>query len=179
MLLVDADLRHPVLHKVFDIDNRTGLSELLLTETYEESLDLGGGVDLGADGLSMIPAGDKPSNPSELLESTRMRRFLERARERYDVVIIDSPPTLAVSDAMVLSAWVDSVLLVLRANTSSRDQARRAAAQLMAPPAEAAAEGGQVGAGHHADASLGVVMNGVDESGHGARSGAYHRYYGR
>ncbi len=179
VLLVDADLRHPVMHKVFDVDNRTGLSELLLTETYDEILELCGDAAFYDDGLAIIPAGETPANPSELLESTRMRRFLERARERYDIIIIDSPPTLAVSDAMVLSAWVDSVLFVLRANTSSRDHARRAAASLLAPLAESLAEGGPGETRHRPERSLGVVMNDVDPQDHGTpRSGAYQRYYG-
>ncbi len=178
VLLVDADLRHPVLHKVFDIDNRTGLSELLLTETYDETLDLCEDLELRVSGVSMISAGERPPNPSELLASTRMLRFLERARARYDVIIVDSPPTLAVSDAMVLSAWVDCTLLVLRANTASADQARRAAASLLAPQTESPMDEAQEGAGPSADWSLGIVMNAIDPHDHVAsRSDAYSRYY--
>jgi hypothetical protein len=85
VLLIDADLRNPSLHQVFATQQNTGLSELLLTEAYG---------DLAEDqtGLTMIPAGDIPPNPSELLGSQRMERFLTYAREHYDTIIIDSPP---------------------------------------------------------------------------------------
>ncbi len=178
VLLVDADLRHPALHQVFDVDNRAGLSELLLTETYDETLALCESMKLCEDGLTILPAGEKPPNPSELLESTRMRLFLDRARERYDVVIIDSPPTLAVSDAMVLSAWVDSTLLVLRANRSSNEHARRAAASLLTPPAETIAKDALVEPNRGDEVTLGVVMNDVDPRGYSvSSSGTAHRYY--
>lgn len=166
VLLVDADLRHPTVHLVFEIDGQVGLSQLLLTEAYDN-------IAASDDNLSIIPAGEIPPNPSELLGSKRMQRFLAFAREHYDTVIIDSPPILAVGDAVMLSRLVDEVLMVLRAGATPYDHARRAIAGFFALQAQPTANGDHPTASKSDVTSLGLVMNFLDP-----REGASYGYYG-
>jgi capsular exopolysaccharide synthesis family protein len=125
VLLVDADLRNPSVHKVFNMENGDGLRERLLTETYD-LMPSTSGHGLPLDGLTVITAGEEVPNPSELLESKRMERFLAYARTHYDAVIIDSPPVLAVSDALVLSPLVDGIVVVLRSGMTPYNHAQHA-----------------------------------------------------
>lgn len=119
VLLIEADLRNPSLEKMFKIEGQPGVSQLL----HEGDFDTGAKLFEGH--LSVVPAGHPlPPNPAELLGSRRMQRYLEYVREQYDLIIIDTPPILAVSDALSLSPLVDGTLLVLRANATSFDQVR-------------------------------------------------------
>ncbi len=106
VLLVDADLRHPSLHQLFGLEAESGLSTLLLQEDFEDIA----AVDILEGTLSLVPAGPPPPSPLELIGSDRMQRFIELVRERYEIVVIDTPPILAVSDALILSPLVDGVL---------------------------------------------------------------------
>ena len=109
VLLVDADLRRPSLHRLFGLSNRHGLTDLLLNERRAvEDLAL----DTHVPGLQVLPSGPQPPNPSEALGSRRMRQVLEEMRQIADVVILDSPPLLAVADGLVLGATVDAAILV-------------------------------------------------------------------
>lgn len=148
VLLVDADLRRPVLHKLFNLNNGRGLTTWLVgSETRLNELPgLGSGwmqnsgvlsEDLKTfsqttriAGLRVITSGGLPPNPSEVLGSERMRQFLNEAQHAFDVVIIDSPPCAAVTDPVVLSQVVDGVLLVLDAHSTVRQAARRASENL-------------------------------------------------
>ena len=148
VLLVDADLRRPVLHKLFNLNNGRGLTTWLVgSETRLNELPgLGSGwmQNSGAlsedlktfsqatriAGLRVITSGGLPPNPSEVLGSERMRQFLNEAQHAFDVVIIDSPPCGAVTDPVVLSQVVDGVLLVLDAHSTVRQAARRASENL-------------------------------------------------
>jgi succinoglycan biosynthesis transport protein ExoP len=176
VLLVDADLRNPSVHDVFNIDNREGLRERLLTETYDLTT-AASGPDLPFDGLSIITAGEEVPNPSELLESKRMERFLAYAREHYDVVIIDSPPVLAVSDALVLSPLVDGIVVVLRAGATPYNHAQYAVSSFLTLYAETLPPEDQNPAPAAPAASLGLVMNCIDPHEGGAYIyHGYHRY---
>ncbi len=93
-----------------------------------------------------------------------MQRYLACAREQYDIVIIDTPPILAVSDAMMLSPWVDAILLALRAGATPCDRARRAVASLLTLQPESCAHGGR-DARPHNPPSLGLIMNFLDPRG--------------
>ncbi len=173
VLLVETDMRNPTLHKLFRFDNSSdssSLSEVLLTEKYEDLLTV---FDRN---LTIVPAGKKPPNPSELLGSKRMQRFIEFAREHYDVVIIDSPPILAVSDPLVLSPLVDSILVVLRAGSTPRDHARRAVAQFVALQAEQPVSDGRAEEHNSSNRGLALVMNFLDVR-EGGAYGSYHGYY--
>src|SRR5207249_780986 len=103
VLLIDADLRRAGCHRAFGIVNERGLSSFLAGQvTLAEAIRV-----LDAPKLSFIPAGPTPPNPAELVGSARMRDTLEQLRDEYDFVIIDSPPTLPVTDAVVLAREAD------------------------------------------------------------------------
>jgi len=119
-LLIDGDLRKPRVHEVFRISNRAGLVNVLAGgEDPSEVL-----VPSSVPNLSIIPSGPVPPNPSELLASQRMRDLLDRARKRFDFVIVDSPPVLAVTDATIIGSMTDGVVLCLRAGKVLREDAR-------------------------------------------------------
>jgi tyrosine-protein kinase Etk/Wzc len=126
VLLVDCDLRRARLHKMFGIPREPGLTEVML--------DQGDAAEVAhktaVDGLSVLSSGTLPPNPSELLGGARMERVLEELRERFDVIILDSPPLLAASDAAVLGTKTDGVLLVVRAGQTERGAAQQAVQQL-------------------------------------------------
>lgn len=174
VLLVDADLRNPALHECFGLGERAGLSDLLLTETYGDAPDTVDG------NLTVVPAGTHPPNPSELLGSNRMRRFIEFARQHYDAVLVDSPPLLAISDALVLSALVDGVILVVRAGSTPRDHARRAVALLSGLHTDQLAYRSEAeGQPPSPSRGLGLVLNFLDprESSSYGYYGYYQHYY--
>ncbi len=125
VLLIEADLRNPSLATVFNIEGQTGLSALLLEDDYDSAAQLFEG------NLSVVPAGEPPPNPAELLGSRRMQRYLEHVKELYDIIIIDTPPVLAVSDALVLNPIVDGTLLVLRASATTYDQVQRSISMIV------------------------------------------------
>ncbi|MCA9920984.1 MAG: polysaccharide biosynthesis tyrosine autokinase [Anaerolineales bacterium] len=126
VLLVDADLRRPSQHRVFKVSNKRGLSDLMLQFEADGSKDamqklLEGAVQqTPVDDLSLITCGPIPPNPSELLASQKMDTMLEAAAIDYDFVILDSPPVLAVTDSMILSAKADAMLMVVRARKSRK-----------------------------------------------------------
>jgi capsular exopolysaccharide synthesis family protein len=157
VLFVEADLRSAPnnLTERFPITTPMGLSELLLTEKYEDTISACRG------NLVIVPAGECPPNPSELLGSRRMQHFIEFARQHYDVVIIDSLPLLAVSDAMVLSELVDSILVVLRAGLTPYDHARHTIAQLLGLQTPSPLAGEQQKASS-TNTNLGLVINFLD-----------------
>jgi non-specific protein-tyrosine kinase len=127
VLLVDADLRRPALHRLFGLSNRHGLTDLLLNDrrTVEDVA-----LDTHVPGLQVLPSGPQPPNPSEALGSRRMRQVLEETRRSADVVILDSPPLLAVADGLVLGATADAAILVVRSGDTRRTLAQRAKEQL-------------------------------------------------
>ena len=109
VLLVEADLRRPSVHTLFRQPSTPGLSSYLVGDAMLEAILLKSAVP----NLSLVTSGPIPPNPAELLASRRMHSFLATVAERYDVVIIDSPPVLATSDACALAPHVDGVLLVV------------------------------------------------------------------
>lgn len=125
-LIVDGDLRKPTLHRFFNQDNSPGLTNLLV-----QGLDLKDAAHpTEIDGVWLVPSGPIPPNPSELLNSQKMKEFLEKASVQYDTVILDSPPVIAVTDAAVLAPLVDGVVLVVKASSSRIDMVREAKQQL-------------------------------------------------
>lgn len=122
VLLVDANLRRPSLQNIFTAIKAKGLSNLLIGEGSLENFVVKTELPL----LDVLGSGPLPPNPAELLGGEPCRAFLKEATSKYDQVIIDAPPALLASDAMVLSTLVDGVILVVRANENSRGVARRA-----------------------------------------------------
>lgn len=117
VLLVDADLRRPNLHRLFDLGEHKGLTHLLLgTATLDEVAR-----PTQIDGLRVIPAGVVPPDPPKLLRSERMREVVAELEESADLVFFDSPPLLAVTDPMIVASLVDAVLLVIESGRTRRD----------------------------------------------------------
>jgi len=124
VILVDADLRKPVIHKIFEGDNKPGLTNILIEdkkikEVIREASDIN-------PNLYYIPSGPIPPNPSELLGSNKMKGVLTDLKEQADFILFDSPPVIAVTDALVLANQVDGVMLVLDAGGVTREIAMQA-----------------------------------------------------
>ncbi|MGB9381302.1 GumC family protein [Candidatus Binatus sp.] len=126
VLLIDADLRKPRCHRVLALENSSGLTEVL-TGTCEVQDVIRTTV---VDGLSFMSAGSLPPNPTELLGSERMSQVLDLIAHEHDVVIIDSPPVMPVSDALLLATFVDGVVLVVNSQKTSKHHVKMAYAKL-------------------------------------------------
>ena len=127
VILVDADLRRPRVHKVLGLPNRVGLVDLFV----RTPLALDGALQATeVDGLQVILSGDPPANAVELLGTDRMDQILDMVASGADMVIVDAPPVAVVADAMVLSARVDGVILVLQPKSTRLEVASQAVAQL-------------------------------------------------
>jgi capsular exopolysaccharide synthesis family protein len=120
VLLVDADLRKPRIHEIFGGANRVGLVSFLTLGAEVETIVFQSKVP----NLFVAPSGPIPPNPSELLSSARMREFLAWARREFDFVVVDSAPTLAVTDAILTGSLTDGVVLCLRAGYVQRRDAK-------------------------------------------------------
>jgi polysaccharide biosynthesis transport protein len=126
VLLIDGDLRKPRCHRVLALENSSGLTEVL-TGTCEVQDVI---RTTPVDGLSFMSAGSLPPNPTELLGSERMGQVLGIVAHEHDVVIIDSPPVMPVSDALLLSTVVDGVVLVVNSLKTSKHHVKMACAKL-------------------------------------------------
>lgn len=150
VVAVDADLRLPRLHLLFNIDQGPGLTGSLLEGNGAENLK-----DVVVEGLSVLPSGGLPPNPAEVVASPRMRKLLDDLTQGTDLVLIDSSPVLPVADAAILASQVDGVILVLQADQSRRQDVRNAAESLRRA-------GGRL---------VGLVLNGVPSQDY-----SYYRY---
>lgn len=116
VLLVDCDIRRPSIHKKFKISNVLGISDLLLDKGTMESVATN-----YIDNLTIITSGKIPPNPAEMLASKVMTQFLQEMRDHFDYIILDTPPLQAVTDAQILATKADGVLLVVRSNSTKKD----------------------------------------------------------
>lgn len=121
-ILVDSDLRRPSLHTMFDLTNSYGLTSLVRSEVIELAQVL---RTVDEPNLRVLTSGPLPPNPAELLGSNRMRAIVEILEAQADLVIFDSPPTVAVTDAAVLASLVDGVVVVVAKGATRRSLARR------------------------------------------------------
>jgi len=126
-LLVDCDLRRPALHEIFGVDNSKGLTSMMLDESAMNEPPL---QQTEIENLVVLPSGPLPPNPADLLGSRRMDAVLARLKEGVDMILLDAPPVMAVTDAAVLGSKVDGALLVVSAGVTRRDHAERAKAML-------------------------------------------------
>ncbi len=159
VLLVDADLRRPRLHKALGVPNTAGLSNHL--SGGEDFVELVVGTD--APGLFLLPSGPPPPNPAELLDSAEFAAFVRRLSQEntYDHVIYDSPPLLSVADASSMAGRMDGVILVVEASSTPRANVARAAEKLKMIKARI----------------LGALLNKVDMSSRSRYHGSYYAYY--
>ncbi|HEX3819011.1 MAG TPA: polysaccharide biosynthesis tyrosine autokinase [Candidatus Sulfotelmatobacter sp.] len=153
VLLIDADLRRPSIHKTLGMGPHSGLSNVLTgSTTLEEAITQTAILP----NLFVLPAGTPPPNPAELLASSNMRDVLNELSGQYDHIVIDTPPSLSVTDAVVLSPRADAVLLVIRSGQTTKQALRRSRDILMQVNAKV----------------VGVLLNAVDLS-----SPDYYYYY--
>lgn len=154
VLLVDADLRKPAQHHIFAISNHKGLTTALLHQKELQDVI----QHTNTENLYVVAAGPTPPNPSELLSSTQMGALLETMRERYDVIIIDTPSIMSVTDAQIVATQSDGVVLVIDSGKVKKELALKAKASL-----------------EHVQANLiGVVLNNINRN----HSDSYSYYYG-
>lgn len=157
VLLIDCDMRNPTVHKNFNLSNKVGLSSCIsmgtaLSDAVQKT---------SIEGLYALTGGVIPPNPSELLGSEQIKNVLQRAKEQYDYVLIDTPPVMPVTDALIVSRFVDGMILVIASAEVKVEMARDVKNQL-------------VNAGANI---LGVVLNKVRSEHHGYGYGYYY-YYG-
>lgn len=156
VLVIDADFRAPMQHRLFGLKDRIGLATVLGgADTIDQAIRR-----TEIEGLDLLPCGPIPSNPAEILNDPAFSEYLNDLADKYDLVLLDSPPVTAVADARIIAASADATLLVIRPESSTRKQA------------EAARDGlRSVGA-----RVIGVAVNGVTRSGNfGGASGYYSR----
>lgn len=122
VILVDCDLRRPTLHTLFGLPNDSGLTSAILAQEDAE-LPF---QDVGVPGLRLLTSGPLPPRPADILGSRRMEAVIARLRADADIVLFDTPPVVAVTDAAVLATRVDGVLLVFQAGRTSRERGRQA-----------------------------------------------------
>lgn len=158
VLIIDADLRKPNIHKMFKKVNSKGLSDALISDeppikfvvpTEEPNLDL-------------MLSGPIPHNPSEILGSKRMRALIEKLKDAYDLILIDAPPVGIVTDAQILSSFIDGTMLVLKVGHGDRKQTAYAVELLRNVNANL----------------LGVIMNRLPMHEGGYYKYKYYAYYG-
>ena len=152
-IAVDADLRRPVIHRKFNLPN-AGLSMALFEEPNPSSL--GFLQETAVENLRVMTSGSTPPNPAELLASGRMKRLIQTLKSQSDIVLFDSPPSLVVTDAAILAAQVDGIVLVVDAGRTRRASLKRAVEALE----------------RTGTPILGVVINRLT-----ARTGGYYYYY--
>src|SRR6266516_2913454 len=153
VLLIDADLRRPSIHKTLGTGPKTGLSNVLTGNATLQQATVRSSI---LPGLFILPAGTPPPNPAELLASSNMKDVLAELREQYDHIVVDTPPALSVTDAVVMSTRADAVVLVIRSSQTTKQALRRSRDLLMQVNARVA----------------GVLLNAVDLT-----SPDYYYYY--
>lgn len=152
VLLVDADMRKPSIHKTFQLSNQSGLSTVLSTGSkIEDSIQ-----ETTVENLEILTSGPKAPNPSELLGSEKMNQIMQEVRDLYDIVIFDMPPVVTVTDAQLMASKADGTLLVARESWTRKDALNQAKELLTMVQARV----------------LGVVYNGAEQS----RDKSYYYY---
>jgi len=128
VVLIDADLRRPSLHGRSGISNKRGLTTLLTSHDSVESVL----ISTDQPGLSLVPSGPVPPSPTELIASPRMQAVLDELSDKFDVVVIDSPPILGLADAPLLAPLVDGVVMVVEADRGRRGSLKASLRRLKA-----------------------------------------------
>jgi len=160
VLIVETDLRNPSMRRIFKGEKAPGLTNLLMSG--DGTLPSRVFRKTPVENLELISAGDTPLNPSELLGSEKMDRFLAYVRERYDFVLFDSPPTFLTSDSLVLAQKVDGVIFVARSGHVQRDILKESVSRFFRLKIK----------------MLGVILNDLTRAGGGYYYYRYSYYYG-
>lgn len=154
VLLVDADLRKPTVHKTFRVRNRDGLTTMLTDKTAQLSEVV---YKSSTEGLYILTSGAIPPNPAELLSSNRMEELKQEMMTYFDLIIFDMPPVLAVTDAQVMASKTDGVIFVIPRGEAMKDEVLKAKDLLQKVKANV----------------LGVILNRVKQA-----DSNYYYYYG-
>jgi len=156
VLIVDCDMRKPRIHKVFEISNTYGMAEILLNGgDYKKALN-----PTSNENLHIITAGKIPSNPSELLYSNAMKNLIQNLKKDFEYIFIDAPPVVPVTDAAIMSNYVDGVILVCASGVIEIELAQKAKESLENVNANI----------------LGVVLNKINTK--NDKYSSYYYYYG-
>lgn len=132
ILLCDCDLRKPIIHKLMGLDSNRGIVDVLLNDIDIDSVLQSGKVE----NLTILPCGRKPHNPAELLGSPKMKELLSKLRTRFDYIIVDCPPILAITDAGIISTLVDGVIFVVQSWRTQREAVLRSQSLLLSAQAK-------------------------------------------
>ena len=143
-LIIDADLRRPSIHRFFQISSDPGLTEIL-SEAFNPREAV---VKTDINKLDILPAGSLRSNPSEIFDSEAIGTMVEEMKFYYDLILVDSPPLIPVSDPMMLTSYLDKVLLVVKSGSTQKEVIRRAM-EILSPEKKKI---------------MGVVLNNVNQS---------------
>ncbi|MBP1962317.1 CpsD/CapB family tyrosine-protein kinase [Paenibacillus aceris] len=155
VLVIDADLRKPTMHHTLQVSNRFGLTNLLTNQlTIPDVIQ-----ETTIPSLSIISSGPIPPNPSEILASKKMISVLDELKQQFDIILIDAPPAIAVTDSQIIATRADGVILVVDSDKVKRDAAIKAKQNLDNVRARI----------------LGVVLNNVDRKN---KDAYYYYYYG-
>jgi len=157
-VIVDCDMRRPMVHNLFFVSRENGLSRFLTTEDVDIHDII---KPSGMENLDIITAGHVPPNPSELLSSKKMDDLFAKLREEYDYIIVDSPPIIAVTDALIIAKKVDHLVLVIRVNSTEREIIEQAKSLLKNIDVKVA----------------GVVVNGIEVKKYYSGYKYYYYYY--
>lgn len=127
VLVIDADLRKPTVHTIFHLDNRVGLTTVLSKQT-----EVGQALQPTriVQNLAILTSGPIPPNPAELLSSNSMRDLISRVSQSFDIILIDAPPVVSVTDAQILSGIIDGVIIVAQADQTRKADLRLAKKRL-------------------------------------------------
>jgi capsular exopolysaccharide synthesis family protein len=161
VLIVDTDLRKPKVHRIFNLSNKTGITNLLID--YDKNIEKYVYRIKDQNNLFVLPCGTIPPNPSEMLGSKRMEMFINDVSKLFDLVLFDTPPVGIVTDAAVLASKVDATIMVISYDNVKMDFVRHAKSLL-----------------DNVDANIiGVVFNGVPTKGKGYKGEYYYsqEYY--
>jgi capsular exopolysaccharide synthesis family protein len=157
-LLIDADLRKPVQHNVFNMARNPGLSEYLIGDVNEFNEIVN---ETKVENLFAVSAGSLPPNPSELLGSNRMSELIDALEQEWDMILFDSPPIVAVTDSSMISAEIDALIMVIKAGQTERaavDRALDTIANVKSP-------------------LMGVILNGANPETLAGKYSYYYSYY--
>jgi capsular exopolysaccharide synthesis family protein len=157
-VLIDADLRKPVQHNVFGLPRGPGLTDYLVGETENISEIIN---ETQIDGLHLITAGNLPPNPSELLGSERMNALVDKLEQDWDMVLFDSPPLIAVTDASMISSEIDALAIVVKAGYTPKEALDRALDTV----------------GRAGTPLAGIILNGIRPESISSRYSYYYSYY--
>jgi len=157
-VIIDADMRKPRLHKVFNSDNKVGLSSLINSPETEIDAVV---QKTKIENLDFIPCGSIPRNPAELLESDSFKILITKLREKYDFIVFDSPPGFALVDSLIIGKYTDGLIMVVRSYSTPKAASQQFSSRLK-----------------EADVRLlGITLNNVDMPRGGQSYGGY--YYGK